>query len=191
MPLSNERQGRFTASSHAVALGHGYQSPQAFWRHWHGLETHDDNAKARMAWGSEHEPDALAAYEEITGDIVECALDRQEFIKWEDWSGCTPDGRTQLGIAEFKCPQRMYETPPIQYWVQVQSQMVMTAEGVADLCAWSPEQTRIWRTNLDSNYWPTVEPILKRYWECLTKGMEPKRGEFKKIKLEPQWTRIA
>ena len=155
------------------------------------MEEPDDQAKARMQWGVDHEVDALAAYEEITGDIVTHCLDRQEFIKWEDWSGCTPDGRTTLGLVEFKCPQKIYESPPLQYWIQVQSQMVLTDEGAADLCVWTPEATSIWRTRKASDYWPTVEPILKRYWECLTKGLEPKRGEFKKLPLEPQWERIA
>lgn len=144
-----------------------------------------------MQWGVDHEVDALAAYEEITGDIVTHCLDRQEFIAWEQWSGATPDGRTEFGLVEFKCPQRMYDIPPIQYYIQVQSQLVMTDEAVGDLCAWTPDAVGIWRTRKATDYWPTVEPIIKRYWECLTKGLEPKRGEFKKLPLEPQWERIA
>ena len=193
MALHPDRTGRLTASNHAVPLGHGYQSPQAFWRRWHGMEEPDEQAKVRMQWGVEHEPDALAAYEELTGDIVTHCLDRQEFIAWEDWCGATPDGRTQLGIVEFKCPQRMYETPPLQYWIQVQSQLVMTDEGVADLCAWTPDAVSIWRTRKVNNYWNDVEPTLKAYWECLTSGMEPRRGQFKKVSINHlvQWERIA
>lgn len=155
------------------------------------METHDDATLARFAYGHEHEADAIAAYEEIMGDIVENALDRQEFIAYESWSGCTPDGRTQWGLLEAKCPNKLWEVPPIGYYIQVQSQLVMTDEAVGDLCAWTPDAVGIWRTRKATDYWPTVEPILKRYWECLTKGLEPKRGEFKKIPLEPQWERIS
>lgn len=184
--LHPDRNGRFTASSHAIALGHGYKSPQAFWRQYNGIE--EVTISEAMLKGQDHEDDAISAYEQIVGDIT---TDHQEWIAWENWSGCTLDARTQFGLLECKVPVSMYEEPPLKHWIQVQSQLVMTDEGVADLCAWSPEETRIWRTRLDSNYWPTVEPILKRYWECLTKGMEPKRGEFKKISLSPAWERIA
>ena len=189
--LHPDRKGRLTASNHAVPLGHGYQSPQAFWRRWHGMEEPDDQAKVRMQWGVDHEVDAVAAYEEITGDIVTHCLDRQEFIKWEDWSGCTPDGRTQFGLVEFKAPRTLWPEPSVGYWIQVQSQLVMTDEGVGDLCAWTPDAVSIWRTKKASDYWPAVEPILKAYWECLMNGLEPRRGQFKKIPLEPQWERIA
>ena len=188
MALHKDREGRFTASAHAVALGHGYQSPQAFWRRWHGMEEPDEQAVARMQWGTDHECDAIAEYEVLTGDIV---TSQQEWIAWEDWSGATLDGRTQLGTVEFKCPQRMYETPSLMYWIQVQSQLQFTDEGVADLCAWTPDECRIWRTTKSQSYWPSVESILKEYWRSLTAGLEPKRGQFKKIPLEATWERIA
>lgn len=152
------------------------------------MEEPDEQAIARMQWGTDHECDAVAEYEVITGDIV---THQQEWIAWEDWSGCTLDGRTQLGIVEFKCPQKMYETPSLMYWIQVQSQLQFTDEGTGDLCAWTPEETRIWRTRKSADYWPSVESILKQYWLCLTAGLEPKRGQFKKIPLEATWERIA
>jgi len=192
MALSPEREGRFTASSHAVALGLGWESPQKFWRKWHGIEAENDYVSGMMDEGKEHEADALASYEAITGDIVTHCMDRQEFIKWEDWSGCTPDGRTQLGLVDFKCIQKkMPDEPKLLHWIQLQSQMQFTDEGVADLCAWTPDETRIWRTKKSDKYWPTVELILKDYHSCLTSGLEPKRGQFKKIPLEATWERIA
>lgn len=191
MALSKDRDGRLTASSHAIPLGHGFKSPQAYWREWHGIDTHDERTLERFQYGHDHEADAVAAYESIMGDIVENALDRQEFIAWEDWSGCTPDGRTQWGILECKAPSRLWDEPSLGYYIQVQSQLVMTDEGVADLCAWTPDQTRIWRTRKSPDYWSLVESILKRYYNSLVAGLEPKRGEFKKIPLEATWERIA
>lgn len=189
--LDERRNGRLTASAHAIPLGHGFKSPQAYWREWHGMETHDEQTLARFQYGHDHERDAVEAYEAITGDIVTHCLDRQEFIPWEEWSGCTPDGRTQFGLLECKAPSRLWDEPPLGYYIQVQSQLVMTDEGVGDLCAWTPDAVSIWRTKKASDYWPAVEAILKAYWECLMGGLEPRRGQFKKIKLEPQWERIA
>ena len=188
MALHKDREGRFTASAHAVALGHGYQSPQAFWRRWHGMEEPDEQAVARMQWGTDNECNAIAEYEVLTGDIV---THQQEWIAWEDWSGATLDGRTQLGVVDFKCPQVMYDEPKLLYYIQLQSQMQFTDEGVADLCAWTPDECRIWRTTKSQSYWPSVESILKEYWRSLTAGLEPKRGQFKKIPLEATWERIA
>ena len=188
MALHAERKGRFTASNHACALGLGYDSPQKFWRKWHDMEPITDKVHELMAWGTMNEPNAIMGYEQIVGDLVTHC---QEWIAWEEWSGCTLDGRTALGILEAKCPRAMYDTPPIQYWIQVQSQLQFTDEGVADLCAWTPDECRIWRTTKSQSYWPSVESILKEYWRSLTAGLEPKRGQFKKIPLEAEWTRIA
>jgi hypothetical protein len=85
----------------------------------------------------------------------------------------------------------MYDEPKLLYYIQLQSQMQFTDEGVADLCAWTPDECRIWRTTKSQSYWPSVESILKEYHACLTAGLEPKRGQFKKIPLEAKWERIA
>jgi hypothetical protein len=140
-----------------------------------------------MQWGTDHECDAIAEYEVLTGDIV---TSQQEWIAWEDWSGATLDGRTQYGVVDFKAPQQMYEDVPIKHWVQLQSQMQFTDEGAADLCVWTPSGTRIWRTKKSSDYWSRVESILKDYYDCLKNGLEPKRGRFKTINFDVSWERI-
>lgn len=183
--LHPDREGRLTASNIAVALGHGYDSPQAFWRQWNGMEEKDKSSI--MQWGNDHEDDACAEYELLLGDIV---TDRQAWLAWEDYSGCTLDGRTQFGIVDFKCPQKMYEVPPVKHYIQLQSQLVFSDEGIADLCCWTPEQTQIWRTKKHESFWVSVEPTVKAYFNCLKGGMEPRRGQFKKIPLEPTWERI-
>jgi YqaJ-like viral recombinase domain len=186
MALHPDRDGRLTASNIAVALGHGYDSPQAFWRQWNGME--EKQLSPTMQYGIDHEDDAVMEYEALMGDLV---THRQEWLYWEDWSGCTLDGRTQFGVLECKVPQKMYETPPVKHWIQVQAQMVFADEGIADLCAWTPEGSRIWRTKKHESLWINVEPIVKLYYECLTSGLEPRRGQFKKIPLEPIWDRVV
>lgn len=141
-----------------------------------------------MAWGVEHEQDAITAYEALTGEIV---FNQQLWTPYEEWSGCTVDGMTDQRIVECKAPQRLYTEPPTQYWVQVQSQMVMTGVGEADLCAWSPDETRIWRTRLDPEYWSRVRDTLQEYWKLLSGDTPPKRGQFKKVKFDIQWETVT
>lgn len=58
---------------------------------------------AAMAWGTEKEPDARAAYEFLTNNEVE----QVAFVPHPtiDMSGASPDGLVgDLGMVEFKCP---------------------------------------------------------------------------------------
>lgn len=192
--LSPQREGRLTASDHATALGlNPYCSRQELWRRWNGLsEPHDEQTLARFAWGHEHECDALACYEAETGELPSHTLDRQIFVPYEDWSGCTPDGFVgEKGLVEFKCPQKLWEVPPEYYWLQCQSQLAITERKWCDLTAWTEDETAIWRTERSPAYWEWSKPLLMDAWKVLIGGLEPKRSKKPKIPTEVLWTRIA
>lgn len=151
------------------------------------MDVPSETTEKLWAWGQEHENDAIAAYEIIMADIV---TDSQQWIAYEDWSGCTIDGRSEVGLVECKCPQKLPDEPSVGYWIQVQSQMQIADESKADLCVWTPTETRIWRAERWGEYWTTVEPILKEYYECL-RGSEPKKRQFSKVSLPLNWERIV
>lgn len=154
------------------------------------METQEQSE--RMTWGKEHEPDGISCYEIETGAVVEKCLDRQEFVPFEDWSGCTPDGIVgNDGIVEIKCPNSMYSVPPTSYYIQVQSQLHHTGRQWADLAVWTPDDFRVWRTSANTDYWEIVSPHLKKYWEVLTSGMEPKRLKKPKLDLGEIWLQIV
>jgi putative phage-type endonuclease len=192
--LSPDREGRLTASDHAAALGlNPYCSRQELWRRWNGLaDPISEETQARFDWGHLHEADALAAFESETGQIVTHCLDRQLFVPYEDWSGATPDGFVgEDGILECKCPTRIWDEPPMYYWVQIQSQLVFTTRSEGFLSAWTPDESAIWRTPLLSNYWSEANTILKACWTNLRGGLEPKRARKPTFTWSPTWERIA
>jgi hypothetical protein len=163
------------------------------WREWNGLgEEPSEQTKALWAYGHEHEKDAVGFYESETGEIVSLCLDRQVFVPYEEWSGCTPDGLVgDDGLLECKCPQRLWEVPPDYYWLQCQSQIAITGRRYADLCAWTPDGGRIWRTERDLAYWDAVGPILKACWEQLRSPTPPKKSAKPKFDWSIKWTAIG
>lgn len=194
MPLSPQRDGRLTASEHAAALSlNPYCSRQELWRKWNGLaEPPSPATLERFKWGHDNAPNAVAHYEAETGEIVLHCLDREVFIPYSDWSGATPDGWVgSVGLLETKCPTRLWDKPPDYYWVQVQSQLAITHLDWCDLCAWTPEGSAIWRTQRSPEYWPWAEPLLRKCYETLTTGLEPKRAKKPKLPVEIRWERIA
>ena len=192
MALSPDREGRLTASWHPEALGYGYNSPAKNWRRWHKLEQPDERQMAAMAWGTAHEGDAVAAFEAATGTIVDCSGDDQLWTPYEDWSGCTTDGLIEdNGLIECKAPRQMPSTPKEGYWIQTQSQLHITQRQVGYLVIWTPEETGIWMTTRDSEYWPKVEPSLKLFWLMLKGDKPPGRTKKNQVStLAFNWERI-
>jgi len=190
--LSPEREGRLTASLHGTALGLGYDSAPKAWRKWRGEEDFSEEAKTRMQWGVENEYKAIAAFEAETGELVDCCGDRQLWVPYHDWSGCTPDGLVgDLALVEAKCPSRLWDSPSVNYWCQVQSQLAITNRVTGFLCAWTPDGYRIWATTRDDNYWPQAEPELKKYLEMLRAPDPPKRWKKPTLEFHPRWTPIC
>lgn len=193
MSLSPEREGRYTASGHAAGLGmNPYCTRPQFWRQHKGIDTFTDAAKERMQWGNDHEADALAFYQSETGELCEKTLDEQIFVTHSNWTGCTPDGFVgDDGLVEFKCPVRLWEVPPDHYWVQVQSQLEFTGRKWCDLCAWTPDESRIWRVERLEDYWKQVKDPLYQFFLLLIGDVEPGRSRKPKFDWEIKWTRTA
>jgi len=59
-----------------------------------------------MEWGTEHEDEAVGAYErEKEKEVQQCAVKRIGFVELSDWIGGSPDGLVgDDGIIEVKCP---------------------------------------------------------------------------------------
>jgi hypothetical protein len=190
--LHPDRAGRLTASKHGQALGFGYDSAPKDWRKWHGLEQHDEGALARMAWGTAHEADGISAFESLTGLIVDRYGDDQLWTPYETWSGCTTDGLIdEDALCEIKAPKSPYQEPPEAYYCQVQSQLFITKRQTGYLVCWVPEETRIWKTTADPEYWPMAEPLLKQYLLMLNADKPPKRWKKPAVDLALNWEKIA
>ena len=189
--LSPEREGRLTASWHADALGYGYLSGKAAWERWNGLSEPDDTAKRFMAWGHDHESDAVAYFEGVTGIIPDRTGDDQLFTPFDVWSGCTTDGLIEdWGILECKAPRSLPEKPKDGHWVQVQSQLHITQRQTGYLSIWTPDGSSLWTTQAIPVYWTLVEPLLKTYHAMLCAPKPPGRWKKPKLDFNFQWERV-
>jgi putative phage-type endonuclease len=98
---------------------------------------------AAMTWGTEQEPAARAAYERITGRIVE----ETGFVAHDTlMAGCSPDGLVDWdGLIEIKCPwgtanhiETLLNGMPAEHITQVQGQMWITGREWCDFVSYDP-----------------------------------------------------
>lgn len=97
-----------------------------------------------MQWGTDHEPDARAAYEYRTNATVELV----GFVPHPTvpMSGSSPDGLVgDKGLVEFKCPNSATHIEtltvgqvPDKYVLQMQWQMACTGREWCDFCSFDP-----------------------------------------------------
>jgi putative phage-type endonuclease len=118
---------------------------------------------AAMAWGSETEPLARAAYESYADVLV----DQVGYIPHPiiDRAGASPDGLVGLyGLLEIKCPNTathidtlISEQVPTKYITQMQWQMSCTGRTWADFVSFDPRlpsglQMFVKRVEFDAEY---------------------------------------
>ena len=104
----------------------------------------DRFTNAAMAWGTETEPQARAAYEFITGRAVEEVgfVDHPSIAM----AGASPDGLVgDDGLIEIKCPNTathietlLTETIPSKYRMQMLWQMACTGRAWCDFASFDP-----------------------------------------------------
>lgn len=87
-------------------------------------------------YGEEHEVDAIGAYEQRYGTLVEPS--RLVVHPLHDWLAASPDGLVGAhGMIEVKCPMRAtYTTPSAEYVAQMQLQMECTGRNWCDFVIW-------------------------------------------------------
>ena len=99
---------------------------------------------AAMAWGTEKEPDARAAYEFYTGETVELV----GFVQHSKIrnTGASPDGLVgERGLVEIKCPNTATHIETLlsgavsaKYVTQMQWQMACTGRAWCDFVSYDP-----------------------------------------------------
>lgn len=178
-----ERAERLTGSRFAAAMGISpYQSRQALWRDYMGLEPPFEGNDA-TEWGSAREPDAIFAYECETGALVQST---GLHVYRDDWIAVSPDGLVGEGCIEAKCPYsgRIHEEVPAHYMPQVQGVVEVLdrpwCDFVSTLFAWDGAgfyvtEQRILRVHRSAEYWRWMRPLLDEFWECVAERREPKR----------------
>jgi putative phage-type endonuclease len=136
---------------------------------------------AAMAWGTETEPLARAAYESLADVLV----DEVGYIAHPtiERAGASPDGLIGLfGLLEIKCPNTathidtlITEQVPTKYITQMQWQMACTGRAWCDFVSFDPRlpnglQMFVKRVEFDAEYAATLEiEVVKFLAELDTK----------------------
>jgi putative phage-type endonuclease len=128
---------------------------------------------AAMAWGTNTEPMARAAYESRTGELVE----ETGFVLHATIlnSGCSPDGLVgEDGLIEIKCPKLTHidtlltQTVPGKYMTQMMWQMACTGRQWCDFVSFDPRmpehmQLFIKRVPRDNDVITELEREVERF----------------------------
>jgi hypothetical protein len=128
---------------------------------------------AAMTWGTEQEPAARAAYERITGRIVE----ETGFVAHDTlMAGCSPDGLVDWdGLIEIKCPwntanhiETLLSGMPDDHRAQVQGQMWITGREWCDFVSYDPRmpaelQLHVQRIQRDPSFIADLEARITSF----------------------------
>lgn len=129
---------------------------------------------AAMAWGTETEPFARAAYESLTDVLV----DQVGYVAHPtiEHAGASPDGLVGLfGLLEIKCPNSstaietlLTQTVPTKYITQMQWQMACTGRQWCDFVSFDPRlpkglQLFVKRVEFDMEYAATLETEVVKF----------------------------
>jgi len=154
-------------------------------------ESQSGYSNAAMQWGIDHEPQALAAYEERKL----CVVEPVGFIKHPhiDWAGASPDGVVsamdgQSGLVETKCPNTkthldylMSQSIPQKYVYQMQWQMACTGAAWCDFASFDPRlpaDLQLWirRVDRDPDTIHTLETEVQKFLGDVSQTITKLRG---------------
>ena len=175
------RAGKITASVAAGCLGlNPHMSRQAAWRHIVGSNT--EQANGAMAWGTEHEADAVAEYEAVTGLMTHTTG------FWihprYPWLGASPDRLVgDDGMIETKCPRQHPDKVPVYHRIQMYLGLICTGRLWCDYVTWTPEECRITRLTLPSPKMHGLVVALDKFRLAYVEKMaEPERKKANRRK---------
>jgi hypothetical protein len=157
-----------------------------------GRSLEDDYLNADMKRGIELEPDALAAYEALTGDLVE----RTGFLSHTEMQiGCSLDGHLGdfEGVLELKCPRPANHWKhlkagvlPAEHRYQILHNLFVTGARFADFCSYAPDfphplrlfRVRVERQESDINAYALqaslfLSEVEREYAEILERAAVP------------------
>lgn len=145
-------------------------------------------SNAAMAWGTEKEPEARAAYSFLKDvDVVEVGFIAHPRIAM---TGASPDGLVgDLGLVEFKCPQTAThidtltgQAVPAKYVTQIQWQLACTGRAWCDFASYDPRlphEMRLWVRRVERDDDLIAE--LEREVSAFLSELDAKVGELERL----------
>jgi len=195
-----QRVGRITGSRVAAILGlDKYKTPDGVLRdmvrEYHGAESEFSGNEA-TAFGHEHEPEAIAAYE----DQAEClVISTGLHVHAEhDWLAASPDGLVgHDGLIEVKCPFRATYTTLAEvphYAAQIQLQLAVTMRDWCDFVIWRDGEIIVERVEADP-FWlfqhmPALEAFRAEYLATIASEEKSARHLIPLIREDLTWSAL-
>ena len=191
------RRKHRNASETPVVLGVSpWQTPYQLWQHKLGLT--EPVVTPAMLRGTELEPAARAAYEALTGLVM------QPLVLVDGEYSVSLDGLTLCGdrILEIKCPMKgrdstLWKTVeagrlPEHYQWQVQHQLMVTKAEVADVYVFDGTEGIQLEVAPDPNTWPQIHAAWDSFMRCVTTAQAPPlTSRDTRVRDDPEWLSAA
>jgi putative phage-type endonuclease len=185
------------ASETPIVLGVSpWQTPYQLWQHKLGLM--EPEVTPAMLRGTELEPAARAAYEALTGLVM------QPLVLVEGEYSASLDGLTLGGerLVEIKCPVKGRESTlwktvetgrlPEHYQWQVQHQLMVTQASVADVFVFDGAESIQLEVAPRAEIWPQIHAGWDAFSKCLAnKEAPPLTERDTRIRDDPEWLSAA
>jgi putative phage-type endonuclease len=191
------RRKHRNASETPVILGVSpWQTPYRLWQIKLGLV--EPEVTPAMLRGTELEPAARAAYEALTGNVMQpLVIVDGEYSASLD--GIQLDGGRML---EIKCPFRgrdstLWKTVeagrlPEHYQWQVQHQLMVTKAELADVYVFDGTEGIQLEVMPDPNAWPQIQAAWDAFMRCITDAQAPPlTARDTRVRDDPEWLSAA
>ncbi|HEY3181187.1 MAG TPA: YqaJ viral recombinase family protein [Casimicrobiaceae bacterium] len=191
------RRKHRNASETPVVLGVSpWQTPYQLWQYKLGLV--EPEVTSAMHRGTELEPTARAAYEALTGLVM------QPLVLVGGEYSVSLDGLTLCGdrILEIKCPMRgrdstLWKTVeagrlPEHYQWQVQHQLMVTKAEVAAVFVFDGAEGIQLEVAPDPHAWPQIHAAWDAFMRCISEAQAPPlTARDTRVRDDPEWLSAA
>ena len=187
------------ASETPIVLGVSpWTTPYQLWQQKLGVATPEVNAA--MLHGTELEPAARAAYERLTGLVM------QPLVLVDGEYSASLDGLTLAGerLVEIKCPYKGREsalwkaieatprTLPEHYQWQVQHQLMVSQADIADVFVFDGSEGVVFPVAPDESAWPRIHEAWDAFARYITEAQAPPLTDRDtRIRDDPEWLEAA
>ena len=191
------RRSHRNASESAIVLGLSpWTTPYQLWQQKLGLSEPEVNQA--MLRGTQLEPAARAAYEALTGHVM------QPLVLVDGQYSASLDGLTLAGdrVLEIKCPFKGRDSTlwqsvsegqlPEHYGIQVQHQLMVTRAAVCDVFVFDGTEGLLLEVTPDSGTWPRIRAAWDDFMRCVaTSHPPPLTDRDTKLRDDPEWLEAA
>ena len=192
----HRRKYRNASETPAVLGLSPFMTPYQLWQIKLGLT--EPEVTPAMLHGTQLEPQARAAYEALTGHVM------QPLVLVDGDYSASLDGITLGGerVLEIKCPFRGRDSTlwksvadgrlPEHYQVQVQHQLMVAKAEIADVYVFDGTEGLQLEITPQPETWPQIHAAWDTFMACVNEGQPPAlTARDVRIRDDPEWLSAA